>query len=63
MYRIHPGYLAWVLEALVRGEVLNEIVVPDEVKADAKVALERMLAIKGTGNPIGKKQPTGTTVD
>ena len=21
MYRIHPGYLAWVLEALVRGEV------------------------------------------
>ena len=25
MYRIHPGYLAWVLEALVRGEVLNRI--------------------------------------
>ena len=23
MYRIHPGYLAWVLEGLVRGEVLN----------------------------------------
>jgi len=27
------------------------------------VALERMLAIKGTGNPIGKQQPVGTTVD
>ncbi|WP_066521479.1 quinolinate synthase NadA [Curtobacterium ammoniigenes] len=45
MYRIHPGYLAWVLEALVRGEVLNEIVVPDEVQVDARVALERMLAM------------------
>jgi hypothetical protein len=27
------------------------------------VALERMLAIKGTGNPIGKQQPVGTMVD
>jgi quinolinate synthase len=46
MYRIHPGYLAWVLEALVRGEVLNEIAVPDDVQADARVALERMLAAR-----------------
>ena len=29
MYRIHPAYLAWVLEALVDGHVLNEIVVPE----------------------------------
>ena len=46
MYRIHPGYLAWVLEALVRGEVLNQIIVPDDVKANAVIALERMLAAK-----------------
>ena len=46
MYRIHPGYLAWVLEALVHGEVLNQITVPDDVAADARVALERMLAAK-----------------
>ncbi len=46
MYRIHPGYLAWVLEALVRGEVLNRIVVPDSVAVPARVALERMLASK-----------------
>ena len=46
MYRIHPGYLAWVLEGLVRGEVLNQIIVPDDVKANAVVALERMLAAK-----------------
>ncbi|MCU1406745.1 MAG: nadA [Glaciihabitans sp.] len=43
MYRIHPGYLAWVLEALVRGEVLNRITVPESVAAPARVALERML--------------------
>jgi quinolinate synthase len=46
MYRIHPGYLAWVLEALVRGEVLNQITVGDDVAVPARVALERMLAAK-----------------
>jgi quinolinate synthase len=46
MYRIHPGYLAWVLEALVRGEVLNQITVADDVAVPARVALERMLAAK-----------------
>ena len=46
MYRIHPGYLAWVLEALVRGEVLNQITVPEDVAAPARIALERMLAAK-----------------
>jgi len=43
MYRIHPGYLAWTLEGLVAGEVNNEIVVPEEIARDAKIALERML--------------------
>ncbi len=46
MYRIHPGYLAWVLEALVRGEVLNRITVDDDVAGPARVALERMLAAR-----------------
>lgn len=45
MYRIHPRYLLWVLENLVQGTVVNQIVVPETVKADARVALERMLAI------------------
>ena len=44
MYRIHPGYLAWVLESLVAGETPNVIQVPDAVAADARIALERMLA-------------------
>ncbi|WJL95960.1 quinolinate synthase NadA [Microbacterium sp. ET2] len=46
MYRIHPGYLAWVLEGLVRGEVQNRITVPADVADPARVALERMLAAK-----------------
>ena len=46
MYRIHPGYLAWVLEGLVRGEVLNQISVPDDVAEPARVALQRMLAAR-----------------
>jgi quinolinate synthase len=46
MYRIHPGYLAWILEGLVRGEVINQIAVPSDVAASARVALERMLAAR-----------------
>jgi quinolinate synthase len=45
MYRIHPAYLAWVLEGLVAGQVLNEVRVPEEEKRWARVALERMLAL------------------
>ncbi|CAN5272825.1 quinolinate synthase NadA [soil metagenome] len=48
MYRIHPGYLAWVLERLVAGEVVNRIAVAPDVAADARVALERMLAARPT---------------
>ena len=46
MYRIHPGYLAWVLERLVAGEVVNQITVDATTAEQAKVALERMLAAK-----------------
>jgi quinolinate synthase len=45
MYRIHPSYIAWVLEALERGEVLNRITVPEAIAAPARIALERMLAL------------------
>ena len=44
MYRIHPGYLAWVLEELVAGRVINRISVDAATARDAEVALERMLA-------------------
>jgi quinolinate synthase len=46
MYRIHPAYLLWVLENLVKGEVVNQITVPEDIKGDSLIALERMLALK-----------------
>lgn len=46
MYRIHPAYLAWILEALVQGEVINRVSVDAETAHWARVALERMLALK-----------------
>ena len=46
MYRISPQHLAWTLENLVEGRVVNRIRVADDVKHWAKVALDRMLEIK-----------------
>jgi quinolinate synthase len=43
MYRIAPQNLAWALENLVAGNVVNEIVVDDETKHFALVALQRMI--------------------
>ena len=63
MYRIDLPHLCWVLENLVEGTVVNEIKVDETTRKWSLVALERMLAIKGTGNPVGKEQPVGTTVD
>ena len=51
MYRIHPGYLAWVLESLERGERPNRIQVPESIAIPARLALERMLAAKPTPRP------------
>jgi quinolinate synthase len=45
MYRISPLDLANVLENLVEGRVVNPIVVPNDVKQKAKLALDRMLSI------------------
>lgn len=47
MYRIHPAYIAWVLEELVEGRVVNQVSVDEETAHWAKIALERMLANKG----------------
>src|SRR5258706_13527747 len=63
MYRIDLPHLCWVLENLVEGKAVNEIKVDEHTRKWALVALDRMLQIKGTGNPIGKQQPLGTTID
>jgi quinolinate synthase len=45
MFRIDAPHLAWVLESLVRGEVVNQIVVDERTSEWARVALQRMLDI------------------
>ena len=45
MFRVSPNHLLWILEALVQGQVHNEIVVPDDQKRWTRVALDRMLSI------------------
>ena len=45
MQRIDPQHLAWVLENLVAGEIVNPIRVPPHEAKLAKLALDRMLAI------------------
>jgi quinolinate synthase len=45
MFRIDPQHLAWVLENLVEGHVVNRIKVDPEEAAQAKLALERMLQV------------------
>jgi quinolinate synthase len=45
MFRIDPQHLAWVLENLVEGTVVNQISVDSKVAENARIALQRMLDI------------------
>jgi len=45
MFRIDPQHLAWVLENLVDGNVVNQISVDSDVANNARIALQRMLDI------------------
>lgn len=45
MFRIDPQHLAWTLENLVEGKVVNQIKVPADVAEQARTALDRMLAV------------------
>jgi quinolinate synthase len=45
MFRVSPNHLLWILEGLLEGRIHNQIIVPDETKQSAKLALDRMLEI------------------
>ncbi|MCC6423580.1 MAG: quinolinate synthase NadA [Phycisphaerales bacterium] len=62
MYRIDLPHLSWALDNLLEGKVVNEIRVDDQTRKWAIVALQRMLAIKGTGSPIPAKSGQGRMV-
>ena len=51
MNRIDPAHLLWALENLAAGHVVNRVQVPEDVKRDAKRALDRMLALKANMTP------------
>ncbi len=57
MYRIDLPHLCWVLENLLEGKVVNQVKVDQQTRKWALVALDRMLAIKGTGNPMSTGKP------
>ncbi|MFD2213820.1 MULTISPECIES: quinolinate synthase NadA [Bacillaceae] len=44
MNRIDLPHLLWALEGLEKGEISNQIVVPEQITKDAVLALDRMLA-------------------
>lgn len=45
MYRIHPAYLNWVLDGLNEGVVVNRITVDGDTAQQARISLDRMLAV------------------
>ena len=45
MYRNHPATVLWVLDQLMSGEVIHQISVPDAIKQEARLALDRMLKL------------------
>ncbi len=45
MFRIDPQHLAWILDNLLEGNVVNRITVQEEVAQNAKLALDRMLKV------------------
>jgi quinolinate synthase len=63
MFRIDMRHLCWAVENLVAGNVVNEIKVDPHTRKYATIALERMLAIKGSGTPDQRKSQPIVTVD
>ncbi len=49
MNRIDPAHLLWTLENLAEGHVVNPVRVPESTRAGARLALDRMLSLKGSG--------------
>ena len=46
MGKIDLPHLAWVLDGLAEGNIVNQVSVPADVAAEARIALQRMIDIK-----------------
>lgn len=45
MYRVDGPHLLWVMDNLLEGRVVNQIVVPEPIASEAKLALDRMIEL------------------
>jgi quinolinate synthase len=65
MYRIDQAHLAWCLDQLAAGKVVNRIGVHPEAKRLARLALDRMLRLAPAraGAAGGRSAVAGMTVD
>jgi quinolinate synthase len=60
MYRITPQHLAWALENLVEGRVVNRVQVRPDVKYWARIALDRMVeSVEATRGKVRSEQFVG----
>ena len=50
MGKIDLPHLLWALDSLALGKPVNQITVPPDIAADAKIALQRMIDIKAAPN-------------
>jgi quinolinate synthase len=55
MNRIDPAHLLWALENLAEGHLVNPVRVPETVRRGARIALDRMLSLKGDGAVAGRE--------
>src|SRR5262249_40014523 len=55
MNRIDPAHLLWTLENLVQGHRVNVIRLSGDTRRDARLALDRMLALKGSGAVMARE--------
>jgi quinolinate synthase len=55
MYRIHPSFLLWTLDSLAKGEIRNEVTVPERIAIPALLALRRMLEITEGIIPVAQQ--------
>jgi quinolinate synthase len=46
MCRIDLPHLLWALDGIANGQIVNQITVPENTAADARIALQRMIDIK-----------------
>ncbi len=59
MFRIDGPHLAWILENLVEGRILNRITVDPDTAEWARIALQRMLDIT-QGSPVSEVRDPAT---